>query len=97
MSTGFKRPYPGETKVRPPSDFNNPAPAKADLDDNKTRSDCNCPLPDRRGEGFLFSLRCRVPTNVNPSRDDGENTPPVDFLVRSVEIEFPDGNGTSRT
>jgi hypothetical protein len=33
MSTGFKRPYPGESKVRPPSEFNNPAPAKADLDD----------------------------------------------------------------
>jgi YVTN family beta-propeller protein len=27
MSTGFKRPYPGESAVRPPSDFNNPAPA----------------------------------------------------------------------
>jgi len=27
MSTGFKRPYPGEKTVRPPSDFNNPAPA----------------------------------------------------------------------
>ena len=33
MSTGFKRPYPGESKVRPPSDFNNPAPTTADLDD----------------------------------------------------------------
>ncbi|HZD48590.1 MAG TPA: bifunctional YncE family protein/alkaline phosphatase family protein [Silvibacterium sp.] len=30
MSTGFKRPYPGEKMVRPPSDFNNPAPADAD-------------------------------------------------------------------
>ena len=27
QSTGFKRPYPGESTVRPPSDFNNPAPA----------------------------------------------------------------------
>jgi hypothetical protein len=27
MATGFKRPYPGEKTVRPPSDFNNPAPA----------------------------------------------------------------------
>ncbi|MGA8489379.1 MAG: bifunctional YncE family protein/alkaline phosphatase family protein [Terriglobales bacterium] len=26
-ATGFKRPYPGESAVRPPSDFNNPAPA----------------------------------------------------------------------
>jgi YVTN family beta-propeller protein len=26
-ATGFTRPYPGETTVRPPSDFNNPAPA----------------------------------------------------------------------
>jgi YVTN family beta-propeller protein len=34
MATGFVRPYPGESKVRPPSDFKNPAPAKADLDDN---------------------------------------------------------------
>jgi hypothetical protein len=32
MSTGFTRPYPGESKVRPPSEFNNPAP-KDDLDD----------------------------------------------------------------
>ncbi|HXM63047.1 MAG TPA: bifunctional YncE family protein/alkaline phosphatase family protein [Terriglobales bacterium] len=33
-ATGFKRPYPGETTVRPPSDFNNPAPAgDADGDD----------------------------------------------------------------
>jgi YVTN family beta-propeller protein len=27
MSTGFTRPYPGESTVRPASDFNNPAPA----------------------------------------------------------------------
>jgi len=27
MSTGFVRPYPGEKTVRPPSEFNNPAPA----------------------------------------------------------------------
>jgi YVTN family beta-propeller protein len=27
MSTGFTRPYPGEKTVRPPSEFNNPAPA----------------------------------------------------------------------
>jgi len=33
LSTGFTRPYPGESKVRPPSDFNKPAPTKADLDD----------------------------------------------------------------
>jgi YVTN family beta-propeller protein len=33
MSTGFVRPYPGESKVRPPSDFKNPAPA-GDDDDN---------------------------------------------------------------
>jgi YVTN family beta-propeller protein len=33
MSTGFTRPYPGEETVRPPSDFKNPAPTKADLDD----------------------------------------------------------------
>ena len=26
LSTGFTRPYPGEKTVRPPSDFNNPAP-----------------------------------------------------------------------
>jgi len=32
MSTGFTRPYPGEKAVRPPSDFNNPAPA-GDVDD----------------------------------------------------------------
>jgi YVTN family beta-propeller protein len=33
MSTGFTRPYPGESKVRPPSDFNNPAPAGEVSDD----------------------------------------------------------------
>jgi hypothetical protein len=33
MATGFTRPYPGEKKVRPPSDFNKPAPA-GDADDN---------------------------------------------------------------
>jgi YVTN family beta-propeller protein len=33
LSTGFKRPYPGESSVRPPSEFNNPAPTAADLDD----------------------------------------------------------------
>ena len=33
MATGFTRPYPGEKTVRPPSEFNKPAPAKADLDD----------------------------------------------------------------
>jgi YVTN family beta-propeller protein len=33
MSTGFKRPYPGESTVRPPSDFNNPAPTTTDGDD----------------------------------------------------------------
>jgi len=32
-STDFKRPYPGESAVRPPSDFNNPAPA-GDGDDD---------------------------------------------------------------
>ena len=32
LSTGFTRPYPGEKTVRPPSDFNNPAPA-GDVDD----------------------------------------------------------------
>jgi YVTN family beta-propeller protein len=33
LTTGFKRPYPGEKTVRPPSDFNNPAPAGEDADD----------------------------------------------------------------
>jgi YVTN family beta-propeller protein len=33
MATGFKRPYPGERKVRPPTDFNRAAPA-GDLDDD---------------------------------------------------------------
>jgi YVTN family beta-propeller protein len=33
MSTGFTRPYPGEKMVRPPSEFNNPAPAGEDSDD----------------------------------------------------------------
>jgi YVTN family beta-propeller protein len=32
-ATNFKVPYPGETKVRPASDFNKAAPTKADLDD----------------------------------------------------------------
>jgi YVTN family beta-propeller protein len=33
MSTGFTRPYPGEKTVRPPSEFNNPAPTRVDDDD----------------------------------------------------------------
>jgi YVTN family beta-propeller protein len=33
MATGFTRPYPGEKAVRPPSEFNNPAPTKTDTDD----------------------------------------------------------------
>ena len=33
LSTGFTRPYPGEKTVRPPSEFNNPAPTKEDDDD----------------------------------------------------------------
>ena len=33
LSTGFVRPYPGEKSVRPPSEFNRPAPTTADLDD----------------------------------------------------------------
>jgi YVTN family beta-propeller protein len=32
MTTGFVQPYPGESKVRPPSEFKKPAPA-GDLDD----------------------------------------------------------------
>ena len=32
-ATGFTRPYPGESRVRPPSEFNRPAPTKADDDD----------------------------------------------------------------
>jgi hypothetical protein len=31
--TGYKVPFPGEKRVRPASDFNRKAPAKADLDD----------------------------------------------------------------
>ena len=34
MTTGFERPYPGESKVRPPSDFKNAAPTNGDPDDN---------------------------------------------------------------
>jgi hypothetical protein len=33
MSTGFVRPYPGEKKVRPPSDFKKAAPTTPDKDD----------------------------------------------------------------
>jgi len=33
MSTGFKRPYPGESTVRPPSDFNKAAPTTTDVDE----------------------------------------------------------------
>jgi YVTN family beta-propeller protein len=32
LSTGFKRPYPGEKTVRPPTEFRRPAPTTADLD-----------------------------------------------------------------
>jgi hypothetical protein len=33
LSTNFTRPYPGESKVRPPSEFNKPAPTTADVDE----------------------------------------------------------------
>jgi len=33
MATGFTRPYPGERKVRPPSEFNKPAPTTNDVDE----------------------------------------------------------------
>jgi YVTN family beta-propeller protein len=33
QATGFKRPYPGESAVRPPSDFKKPAPTTPDVDD----------------------------------------------------------------
>jgi YVTN family beta-propeller protein len=33
LSTGFTRPYPGERTVRPPSEFNRPAPTAEDDDD----------------------------------------------------------------
>ena len=33
MATGFTRPYPGEKKVRPPSEFKKPAPKTVDLDE----------------------------------------------------------------
>jgi YVTN family beta-propeller protein len=33
MATGFERPYPGESTVRPPSEFKRRAPKTADLDD----------------------------------------------------------------
>jgi hypothetical protein len=33
-ATNFKCPYPGESKVRPPSDFKNLAPATAEVDDD---------------------------------------------------------------
>ena len=68
MSTGFTRPYPGEKTVRPPSDFNNPAPTKADGTTTKTRSDCNGPLPDHRGEGFLFPPQTQSPHQSEPTQ-----------------------------
>jgi YVTN family beta-propeller protein len=34
ISTGFMKPYPGEKAVRPPTDFNNPAPTTTDDDDD---------------------------------------------------------------
>jgi hypothetical protein len=33
LSTGFTRPYPGESKVRPPSDFKKSAPVTTDVDE----------------------------------------------------------------
>ena len=60
MSTGFTRPYPGESKVRPPSEFNKPAPTPLTWT-TKTRSDCNGPLPDNRGEGFFYASNAKSP------------------------------------
>jgi hypothetical protein len=33
-ATGYKVPFPGESKVRPASDFNKQAPAKTEVDDD---------------------------------------------------------------
>ncbi|HEV2379081.1 MAG TPA: hypothetical protein VG206_04720 [Terriglobia bacterium] len=57
-ATGFKRPYPGESKVRPPSDFNNPAPPLTRT--TKARFDCNRPLPGFAGRGFFLHASKRV-------------------------------------
>jgi len=40
-ATGFTRPYPGEKAVRPPTDFNNPAPATGDDDDDASAGNKN--------------------------------------------------------
>jgi Phosphoesterase family len=52
LSTGFTRPYPGERAVRPRASSTTRHPP-AMTRTTKTRSDCNGPLPDHRGEGFL--------------------------------------------
>ena len=56
-ATSFKRPYPGEKKVRPPSEFNEPAPT------GRRRRLKHVPtataLSPDRGEGFFVCRACR--------------------------------------
>ena len=56
------------------------------------------PLPDHRGEGFLFTPQTTVLTNLNPphhqrecsapgsSRAHAKHTLPVDFLIPELEL-----------
>ena len=64
MSTGFVVPYPNEKKVRPLSDFKKAAPKVADDDIiYETFPTATGPLPNARGEGFLFPLQTRKSTS----------------------------------
>ena len=52
LATAFQRPYPGETTIRPPSDFKRPAP-KGDVDDELVDSDCYGPLSGKPERGHF--------------------------------------------
>jgi hypothetical protein len=45
---------------------------------NKTRFECNRPLPENRGEGFLFIPQTQSPANLNPFRHRRERYCPRD-------------------
>ena len=66
MTTGFVRPYPGETKVRPPSVSSKTRRPPLTRTTFKIRSDGNGPLPGDRGEASFLS-------DLNPPRStDGQ-------------------------
>ena len=65
MTTGFVLPYPGESRVRPPSDFKNPAPPVT-WTTIKSTFRLQWPSPRRPGRGFLLTPQAPRPHQPEP-------------------------------